>query len=125
MAPPDLFSSFSWREFALVAFLCSLVPFLSAAKYGNATRGYQLVARIKSSLKRFAAIHAGFLALVVGVLWESAQMYSTLPLWMRAQGSKGLSLFDGVVCAVLIFMIIAEQRWMVGLRPDSATLPGE
>jgi hypothetical protein len=119
----DLFSHFSWGEFILAATVYTLAPFLSGARYGNPKRTLQLIANIKSSPKATIEIHAGFLALLLGILWESAQNYSSLPRWLTEHKSKG-SVFDLVLVVVVILMVTAEQRWILNLKPSSVSSPG-
>ena len=118
----DLFSHFSWGEFALAGTVYTLTPFLS--RYGNSKRTLQLVAKIKSAPKATIEIHVGFLGLLLAILWESARNFSSLPTWMTERESRG-SVLDLVVVVAVILMVTVEQRWILNLKPSSVASPTE
>lgn len=119
----DLFAHFSLSEFALVAILYTLVPFLSGARYSNLRPALNLIAKLKADPKLVLGIHVGFLCLLFGALWQSAQIYSSLPIWMTNQNSKRVSVFDLAVVIVVILMAVVEERLI--LKRSNVVASGE
>jgi len=121
----DMFSHFSWGEFASIATLYTLIPFLSGARFGDSKPALQLIAKIRSAPTPIIGIHIGFLCSLFAILWESARIYSSLPIWMTAQNAKLLSVVDLVIGVVVILMVSVEQRWILKLKSSSFAAPGE
>jgi len=111
---------FTWIKFSLAAVFYTLLPFLSAARYGRIERVSKLAAKVKSTPKQALGIHAVFLFLLFGILWGSAQLYSSPGVALSDQNSKSVSLLylftEVIVCIFFVLGSAAEERWILSLR---------
>jgi hypothetical protein len=114
---------FTWVKFSLAAVFYTFLPFLSAARYLRMKRVIQLAAKLQSTPKRVLGIHASFLFLLFGILWGSAQLYSSRSVVLLEQNSKKDSLFDllmeMIVCIFFVLGPAVEERWILSLRPSN------
>ena len=107
---PDFLAHFSRDQFACIAFVYTLAPFLSSARYGRFSEVQELVAAIKSSPVSAITTHSVFLSLLLAVFWIPARFHSVLPDWLIQPIFLGIPALDLVVLAIVIAMIVTEDK---------------